>query len=62
MKEKPNRTLLASIFQRVAPTQEGFAYAIGKAAKLPASQQLVQNWLKRENVPVHWGGAYRGRE
>lgn len=53
---KPNRALLASIFQRVSNTQGGFAEAIAKSSKLPTSQQLVQNWLKRESVPAQWVG------
>lgn len=54
MAQKPNRAKLAEIFQRVSKTQEGFAAALSKASGIHCSQQAVNNWLKREQVPADW--------
>ena len=54
MIKKPNRAMLASIFQRVAVTQEAFAKKLATHAGVDCSQQTVQQWLKRENVPPEW--------
>lgn len=56
MTNKPNRAKLAELFQRVAPTQAGFAEALTRQSGNFCSQQAVQNWLKREQVPVQWVG------
>ena len=57
MNQKPNRAKLAAIFQRVAKTQQGFADALSAETQGPVSQQLILNWLKRENVPANWVSA-----
>ena len=54
MTSKPNRARLASLFQIVSTTQQGFAEALAKVSGTPVSQQQVQLWLKRENVPGQW--------
>lgn len=54
--EKPNRAKLASLFQRVAKTQEGFSAALAKQTGDTVFRQTVQQWLKRENVPAQWVG------
>jgi DNA-binding transcriptional regulator YdaS (Cro superfamily) len=54
MNQKPNRAKLAALFQRVAKTQQGFADALSRKTGDQVSQQLILNWLKRENVPANW--------
>ena len=54
MSNSPNRSKLAEIFQRVALTQEGFVSELTKVSGTLCSQQTVQNWLKREQVPAGW--------
>ena len=52
--EKPNRAKLASLFKRVAKTQQDFANALSRQTKIAVSQQQILNWMKRENVPADW--------
>lgn len=52
--ELPNRAKLGEIFGRVAKTQEGFADALTRHSGVNVSQQVVNNWLKREQVPASW--------
>jgi len=54
MTTKPNRAQLSAVFHRIAATQEGFASAMSKASGVFCSQQSINNWLKRENVPATW--------
>jgi len=54
MTEKPNRAKLAEIFRRVESTQAAFASTLTKHSGAVCSQQTVQQWLKRENVPAEW--------